>query len=153
MPPIEELAGKEGIPVPRLRPLGYAASVLLFVLTGCYWTDLTSRQMPASKAYFVFFAPGSASLDPPARTVVADAAAYAKVYPLAPITVTGHGDPSAGPKEAEEMAHRRAEALAKALAADGVDPRRITLTPPIITTDITSSQAARRGDIIVGNMP
>jgi len=48
--------------------------------------------------YFVFFAPGSASLDPPARTVVADAAGYAKVYPFAPITVTGHGDPSAGPK-------------------------------------------------------
>ena len=80
---------------------------------GSLYLYLVVEQIP----YFVFFAPGSASLDPPARTVVADAAAYAKVYPFAPITVTGYGDPSAGPQEAEEMAHRRAEALAKALAA------------------------------------
>ena len=134
----------------RRRSPGLMLLAVLPFLAGC---DLTAQQMPPSRPYFVFFAPNSAVLDSPARTIVADAAAYAKVYPLAPVAVTGYGDPALGAADAARMARLRADALVKELAADGVDAKRIAVRPPAVGADVASPQAARRGDIIVGLLP
>lgn len=69
-------SGTGGIAVLRRRSPGLMMLAVLPFLAGC---DLTAQQMPPSHPYFVFFAPNSAVLDSPARTIVADAAAYAKV--------------------------------------------------------------------------
>ena len=134
----------------RRRSPGLMLLAVLPFLAGC---DLTAQQMPPSHPYFVFFAPNSAALDGTGRTIVADAAAYAKVYPLAPIAVTGYGDPAVGAADAARMARLRADALVKELTADGVDARRIAVRPPAVGADVASSQAARRGDIVVGLLP
>ena len=85
---------------------------------------------------YVFFAPGKAVITPPgdaaiASAVVEDARRRAN-GPLPRLTVTGHTD-SSGPgagntATAQRLSLRRAEAVARRLAAAGIAPDRIAVS-------------------------
>lgn len=83
---------------------------------------------------YVFFAPGKAAITPPgdaaiAAAVVEDAQRRAK-GPLPRLTVTGYTDSvgGAGSVAAQRLSLRRAEAVARRLAAAGVAPDRIAVS-------------------------
>ena len=99
------------------------------ILTTCFLLSLASCAMvgPSSApGYLVFFTEHSADIDPPAASVIAQAAAAAKASPGLPVEVRGYTD-SAGNVSADVLlSQRRAKRVADALVADGVDPARIT---------------------------
>jgi OOP family OmpA-OmpF porin len=74
----------------------------------------------------VFFTEHSAAIDPPAASVIAQAAAAAKASPGVPVRVRGYTDSAGNPSADVALSQRRAQHVADALIADGVDPARIT---------------------------
>jgi outer membrane protein OmpA-like peptidoglycan-associated protein len=76
--------------------------------------------------YLVFFTEHSAAIDPPAAAVIAQAAAAAKAAPGQAVLVRGYTDSAGNPSADVTLSQNRAQHVADALAADGVDPQRIT---------------------------
>ncbi len=97
-------------------------ALLLLGLPSC------AMMAPASNTpgYLVFFTEHSAEIDPPAAAVIAQAAAAAKASPAAPVLVKGYTDSAGNPTADVALSQRRAQHVADALSADGVDPSRIT---------------------------
>ena len=93
---------------------------LLLGLSSCAMTQA------AGPGYLVFFTHDSAELDPPAVTVIAQAAAAAKAAPSQPIEVRGYTDSAGNPNSDVLLSQRRAQRVSDALVADGIDPSRIT---------------------------
>lgn len=107
-------------------------------------------------SYLVFFNLNSANLTPEAEDIVGQAVATAKERENAPVTVTGFTDTTGTPQYNLRLSKRRAEAVADAMVANGVDAGRITtdgvgennlLVP---TGDGVAEPQNRRAQIAVG---
>ncbi|MCU0894571.1 MAG: OmpA family protein [Rhodospirillales bacterium] len=104
----------------------------------------------------MFFNLNSANLTPEAEDIVAQAVETAKQRAEAPVTVTGFTDTTGTPQYNLRLSKRRAEAVADAMVASGVDAGRITtdgvgennlLVP---TGDGVAEPQNRRAQIAVG---
>ena len=84
---------------------------------------------PQVPTYVVFFTPDSTSLDAPANSVIADAAAAAATVPGRKVYVAGYADAKGTPKALHYLTLRRAQAVAAGLSAQGVASSRIVLEP------------------------
>ena len=93
---------------------------LLIGLAGCAGLPIFGHSR-----YVVFFKTGSASLDQPARTVIAAAASAAKNNPLTKLTVVGAADTDGATPANIRLSESRASAVAEALIADGVAATRV----------------------------
>ncbi len=107
-----------------------SASVVAAVLA----LSACAAPTPPDRAFPVFFLDYSDVLDTPAQAVVARAAAVAKQFPRAPVTVQGFADEPANPDIAARHSKARADAVAALLIADGVRADRVQRfargTPP-----------------------
>ena len=81
---------------------------------------------PASVVFFTAF---SADLDEGAKGVIADAAETARSAPSVKVIVQGFADSIGTPTANMTLSLLRAQVVADALAAKGVDRSRITLRP------------------------
>ena len=66
------------------------------------------------------------------------------------ITITGYTDRTGSAAGNADLAKRRAIAVRDALVAQGVNPERIRLLPPVGVTGTGADDEARRVDIAVG---
>jgi outer membrane protein OmpA-like peptidoglycan-associated protein len=126
----------------RLR-LALCATVLL--LGGC--------SMFGSKPHYsVYFRPYSADLDAQATSTIQTAADYATAHRTQAVFVTGYAAPPDPGKDVDGLSAQRADAVTKALTADGVNPNRIVTTARG-TTDPGElpSVSVRRVDIRFGS--
>lgn len=122
------------------------------------WIALASlAALPACSAasdtrnFSVYFPPYSAELDQQARESAEAAAAYAKAYPLLPVSVAGHSAPADLGRDADGLSDQRAAAIRRVLTADGVSAGRITMSAYGAADPHPMPQVAvRRVDITVG---
>jgi outer membrane protein OmpA-like peptidoglycan-associated protein len=91
----------------------------LLALTSC------SLFQSQPSAYVVFFEERSAALDAPARKAIAEAATLAKDDPTAAVSLTGYTDSAGSPQADVVLSQQRAQAVADALVADGVERSRL----------------------------
>lgn len=82
---------------------------------------------PAPKTFVVYFRFNRSSLTTDAKAVVKAAADYATGNKAAKVAVTGYTDTSGSKAYNLKLSARRARATAKALVADGVDKKTVTL--------------------------
>jgi len=80
---------------------------------------------PMPQTYTVYFAMGSATLEPSARDVVRQAAQFALGGGIPRITVTGHTDTVGTSQYNQGLSERRAEAVRRELVAAGVPSNQI----------------------------
>jgi outer membrane protein OmpA-like peptidoglycan-associated protein len=80
----------------------------------------------APKEFIVFFGHNKSNLTPEAIDVVRQAAAAAKEYGSATITVVGHADKSGSPAYNEKLSLRRADGVKGALVGEGIEAAKIT---------------------------
>jgi outer membrane protein OmpA-like peptidoglycan-associated protein len=101
---------------------------------------------PTSTVYFAF---GSAHLTTEARRAIRAVAATVTASDVSNVQVTGHADTPGSADGNERLSQRRAQAVAAALAANGVARDRIVVdwtgerAPPIPTVDNTPEAANR----------
>ena len=94
----------------------------LLALASCAMS--TGPNAPAG--YLVFFTERSTVLEPAAVTVIANAAAAAKASPDRSVLVRGYTDSAGSKPDDVKLSQERANAVANALAADGVAASRIS---------------------------
>jgi outer membrane protein OmpA-like peptidoglycan-associated protein len=99
--------------------------------------------------YMVYFPLRSAQLDGTGRDVVALAAEMANEAPAARVTVIGYTDSAGSPPADVLLSQHRAQAVADALAADGVASTRIVRVGAGQTNE-APGVASRRVEITVG---
>jgi outer membrane protein OmpA-like peptidoglycan-associated protein len=99
----------------------------------------------------VFFSTGKAALGAQFHKQAQVVVEYAKAHPDAKFSVTGYTDARGSVQRNVGLAKRRAEAVAHALAADGVDASRLSIERPASTTEETggAGQEGRRVDVSV----
>lgn len=117
----------------------------------------TAPAVPAEAGtYLVFFDLNSARLTPEAEDIIAQAVNTAKERANAPVSVTGFTDTTGTPQYNLRLSKRRAETVADAMVASGVDAGRITtdgvgennlLVP---TGDGVAEPQNRRAQIAIG---
>ncbi|MGZ9034265.1 MAG: OmpA family protein [Rhodospirillales bacterium] len=106
--------------------------------------------------YLVFFNLNSANLTPEAEDIIGQAVSTAKGRSDAPITVTGFTDTTGTPQYNLRLSKRRAEAVADAMVAGGVDAGRITTDGVgennllIPTGDGVAEPQNRRAQVAIG---
>jgi outer membrane protein OmpA-like peptidoglycan-associated protein len=105
---------------------------------------------PATSREVVYFEEWSAQIDVPARAVVADAAAWAKNHPGAPVRVRGYADPEGTPAQIKAISGKRAQAVTDMLVADGVEPARISHVAEGSVKFALDSLESRRVEILLG---
>jgi OmpA family len=125
----------------RVAPL-----LLLPLLSAC---ALFGARAPR---YAVFFPERSAQLDAAAQGVVAQAAGRARDDPGARVRVVGYTDSAGSPQADVALSRQRAQAVADALAADGVAASRIVRAGRGQTGE-DPGVASRRVEISVGGGP
>lgn len=130
---------------PILRRIALCASALL---------PAACAQLPRGAAtaspphYVVFFPKWSADLDPAAEAAVRDAAGWGMRHPWQLADVRGYADPSGSLVGNNAISSLRAEIVADALIAHGVDPARVRAHadgPRLYTAD---PQESRRAEIV-----
>ncbi len=84
-------------------------------------------QAPAAKTFVVYFRFNHSSLTADAKAVVQAAADYATGNKAGKVAVTGYTDTSGSKAYNLKLSARRARSTAKALVADGVDKKIVTL--------------------------
>lgn len=94
----------------------------------------------APKEFIVFFGYNKSNLTAEANQVIREAAAAAKEYGSATITLVGHADRSGSPKYNMALSQRRAGAVKAGLVAEGVAGGAITTSArgesePLVQTD------------------
>ncbi len=94
----------------------------------------------APKEFIVFFGYNKSNLTAEANQVIREAAAAAKEYGSATITLVGHADRSGSPKYNMALSQRRASAVKAGLVAEGVAGGAITTSArgesePLVQTD------------------
>ncbi len=106
----------------------------LIGMTAALALSACAAPTPPDRTFPVFFTDYSDVLDGSARAVVARAAAVAKQFPRAPVTVQGLADEPANPVLSARYSKARADAVAALLIADGVGADRVQRfakgTPP-----------------------
>src|ERR1700744_1219035 len=102
--------------------------LLLAALGGCapLFGDRTRN-------YSVYFQPYSSELDEHARQTVLDAAAFAQLRPLQPVSLVGYSAPPDPSKDVDGLSARRAEVVKGALVRNGVRVGRISVTANGVT--------------------
>jgi outer membrane protein OmpA-like peptidoglycan-associated protein len=96
----------------------------------------------------LYFDLGSATLPPEAAAAVSTAkAALAGAAPGAKLVLSGFHDASGDPLKNAELAKQRARAVREALGAAGVEPARVAMRKPEITTGGGPANEARRVEI------
>lgn len=108
-----------------------------------------STTPPGNPPYMVYFPLRSARLDAKADDVVALAARRAGTAPAARVTVTGYTDSAGSPPADVALSRQRAQAVAEALAADGVTVTRIVQVGAGQTNE-AAGVASRRVEIAIG---
>jgi outer membrane protein OmpA-like peptidoglycan-associated protein len=81
---------------------------------------------PLQREFSLYFRTNSAKLTQEARAIVQQAADAARQGPLTRIAVTGHTDTVGTARYNQRLSERRADAVRKALVADGVPADEIT---------------------------
>jgi outer membrane protein OmpA-like peptidoglycan-associated protein len=110
---------------------------------------------PASdtRSFSVYFQPYSADLDQQARESAATAAQYAAGHASLPVSVAGYSAPSAPVRDVDVLSAKRAEAITRVLVADGVSPKRITVSANgSMDPHPLPEVSVRRVDITVGQV-
>ena len=79
-----------------------------------------TTQPPAAREFTVYFPFNKSTLSPEARSVIAEAVSTAKQGPMTHIAVTGHTDTVGSEQYNQGLSDRRADAVRKALLAEGV---------------------------------
>jgi outer membrane protein OmpA-like peptidoglycan-associated protein len=127
---------------------------LLCGVSGCASLPFMGPRPASTPATPIFFQPASAALDQPALSSIESAAEAAQARPGAPVYVTGAAD-SIGPAAANQsLSQARAQAVAAALAADGVAATRIHtdwIGESAAPAPDSRTQAARRVLIRIGD--
>ena len=108
-----------------MRRLSILATLCL--LSGC--TTEGTGGGEAGRKYVVFFTTGSALIDGPGTDVVSVAAAVAKRNPTLAIVVAGYAAAHGNADADQALSAARADAVATALEADGVEPARVRENP------------------------
>ncbi len=103
----------------------------------------------ASPKIVIFFPHASASIDRPARALVAGAAKRAAADPSALVTVAGYAAANGDTDADELLAGKRADVVASLLEADGVSASRISVVPRPPNNE-NPPVASRRVEITVG---
>nr|WP_294503213.1 OmpA family protein [uncultured Rhodopila sp.] len=124
----------------------FAALILLTALAGC-----ANPFGEHTRKYSIFFQPYSSDLDDNARAAITDAAAFAHDHPLQPVSLAGYSAPPDPSKDVDGLSAQRAEAVKKALVADGIGAARISVEANGITDpEGKPNLAVRRVDINIG---
>jgi outer membrane protein OmpA-like peptidoglycan-associated protein len=103
----------------------------------------------------VLFDSGQASIQPGGRDKLVELARVLNSYPKTDVQITGHTDSRGAEESNMDLSKRRADAVAQALAANGVAPGRILVrgegeSRPVATNDTPEGRALnRRVDIRV----
>lgn len=95
---------------------------LMLALASC---AMMAGRQAGNHPIYVFFAEGSARLDPAAMAVIAQASAQASASPGAHALVYGYTDSAGSPQADHDLSQRRAQHVADALAKAGVAPVQI----------------------------
>ena len=103
-----------------MRPI-LTTTLLLLALASCTPAGGPARQ----PAYTVFFSEHSSQLEPQAVDVIAQAASAAKAAPGARVMVLGYTDSAGSKPDDVVLSRQRAQRVADALGADGVQAGRI----------------------------
>jgi outer membrane protein OmpA-like peptidoglycan-associated protein len=124
--PASELSSTD-LPVSVLESAGVASSELRQVRA--ILTELgaenTARGVVITLPERVLFDFDKAEIRPDAGPVLAKIAKVLRYYAKAPVKVDGHTDSRGAPEYNQRLSERRAEAVAAALAARGIDPGRL----------------------------
>jgi outer membrane protein OmpA-like peptidoglycan-associated protein len=119
--------------------------VALLTVTSC-----ASATGGGEHRYVVFFQEWSAQLDPAAKSAVAGAADEAKAHPTGKIMVIGFADTVGSAQANIDVSRLRAQVVADALTANGIDAGRIQRAARGATQFELSAQESRRVEIVVG---
>jgi outer membrane protein OmpA-like peptidoglycan-associated protein len=92
------------------------------------------------REFIVFFGHNKSNLTAEAQEVIRQAAAAAKQFGAATITVVGHADRSGSPKYNQGLSQRRANTVKGALVSEGIEGGKITTSAkgesdPLVPTD------------------
>jgi len=160
--PVSELFTTD-LPVSVLESAGVASSKLRevrAVLTEL-GAEQTTRGVVITLPERVLFDFDQAELRPDAGPVLDKIAKVLRYYAKAPVKIGGHTDSRGAPEYNQRLSERRAEAVAAALAARGIDPRRLDAsgfgeTRPVApnqrvdgTDDPAGRQRNRRVEVVV----
>ena len=131
-----------------MRRLFLASLAALPLLAAC-----TAPEVKSPAARVVFFNQDDATLDDPAKAVIAEAAEVAKRHLSTTVRVAGFSDPQPTPVAGGNtgLSSLRARAVADQLRADGVAPARIILQPRGATTYESVPVESRRVEINISN--
>jgi outer membrane protein OmpA-like peptidoglycan-associated protein len=137
---------------------GVVALVIALVIGVAAWSTsedsaaaptATGSNTPSAMTAKVYFDLGSAVLPADANDVVNSIAETARANNGASVVISGFHDATGNAANNEELAKQRALAVRHALEADGVDPARLVLEKPAITTGGAEDREARRVEIRV----
>ncbi len=84
------------------------------------------EQLNISLSSDVLFASGSATIQPGGQTKLREMATVLNKYPQTIVQITGHTDNRGSEESNLDLSNRRAQAVASAFAANGVNPARIS---------------------------
>jgi outer membrane protein OmpA-like peptidoglycan-associated protein len=105
---------------------------------------------PPKRAFIVFFAPDSAEPPDDARRVLDDAAEAATRFSNEKVYLIGFADPEGSTEANRQLSRARADAVAQALAARGVAPRRFVQSARGATQPTLAMVESRRVEIRIG---
>ena len=102
---------------------------------------------PPDHSFPVFFNDFATTLSPTGVGVVNNAAAVAKQYPRAKVTVVGYADQSGSTERETELSQSRADTVSKLLVQAGVSASRITTTAGGLPANSQPGVERRRAEI------
>ncbi len=102
---------------------------------------------PPDHSFPVFFNDFATTLGPVGVGVVNNAAAVAKQYPRAKVTVVGYADQSGSAERETALSQGRADTVSKLLVQAGIDPARITTTAGGLPPNSQPGVERRRAEI------
>ena len=146
-------------------PLGLGGQIGIGVTGGIAYLQIAAAappppaaamSAPAPQTFTVYFGFNKSTLAPDARKIVGEAAAYAKQHSTAAIRINGYTDLAGTAKYNLTLSKRRADAVRKALIAQGIAANRISeqaygkSDPAVPTPDGAREPRNRRAAILIG---
>jgi hypothetical protein len=125
----------------------------LAVLATCAMLGACATVRPnAPQPYVIFFAGSSTGIPAEGAAIVANAIADAQLHPRKLVAVAGPST-KAAPGYEPGLAEPRISAVEKALAAAGIDPKRIVRTPLETSAVKVDATGAQRVEIRIVDAP